>query len=143
MADYKGGEIIVDLGGIDIETISGTNTNIARISGIYSRLETAFNMGKRVVITNYVSKAGANPAQTGVPLSVSLYRPLGVTFTIPVLAESGISILQIVSTDAVRVTNKYAYHNIYTPPATTTNNAKILEETIEKEEKEEKGEESK
>lgn len=140
MADYKGGEIFIDLGGIDIDTLSGTNTNIARISGVYSRLETAFNLGKRVVITNYKSKAGANPSQNGVPLGVALYRPTGTTFNIPVLAESGISILQIVSTDAVRVTNKYAYHNIYTPPATTTNNAKSLDETIKETEK---GEESK
>ena len=140
MANYKGGEIFIDLGGIDIETPSGTNTNIVRVSGIYSRLETAFNLGKRIVITNYVSKAGSNPAQNGVPLNVSVYRPIGNTFNIPVLAESGISILQIVSTDAIRVTYKYAYHNIYTPPE-TTNNAKILEET--ETEETEKGEESK
>lgn len=140
MADYKGGEIFIDLGGIDIEMLSGTNTNIVKMMGIYSRLETAVNLGKRVVITNYRSKAGSNPAQNGVPLSVALYRPTGTTFNIPLLAESGISILQIVSTDAIRVVNKYAYHNIYTPPETTTNNAKSLDETIEKEEK---GEESK
>lgn len=134
MADYKGGEIFIDLGGIDIETVSGTTTNIARISGIYSRLETAFNLGKRVVITNYVSKAGANPAQNGVPLSVALYRPVGTTFKIPVLSESGISILQIVTSDTVRVLNKYVYHNIYTPPE-TTNSAKSIDKTFEEEEK--------
>lgn len=141
MADYKGGEIFIDLGGIDIETVSTSSTNTFTVRGIYSRLETVFNLGKRVVITNYKSKSGANPAQKGVPLSVSLYRPTGATFYIPVLANSGISLLQILSTNAVKVYALYGYHNIYTPPETTTNNAKILEET--ETEETEKGEESK
>ena len=139
MADYKGGEIFIDLGGIDIETISTSNTNTVVLSGIYSRLETAFNLGKRIVITNYKSKAGVNLTQNGVPTSVPLYRPTGATFYIPVLAYSGISLLQILSSNAVKVTALYAYHNIYTPPETTTNSAKSLDEIEETE----KGEESK
>lgn len=140
MADYKGGEIFIDLGGIDIETVSTSSTNTVVSSGIYSRLETAFNLGKRIVITNYKSKAGVNPSQNGVPASVPLFRPTGVTFYIPVLAYTGISLLQILSSNAVKVNALYAYHNIYTPPETTTNNAKIIDETIEEIEK---GEESK
>lgn len=141
MADYKGGEIFIDLGGIDIETVSTPNTNTVVSSGIYSRLETAFNLGKRIVITNYKSKQGANPPKNGVPTSVPLYRPTGATFYIPVLANSGISIIQVLSSNAVKVLALYAYHNIYTPPETTTNNAKSLEETEIDET--EKGEESK
>lgn len=135
MADYKGGEIFIDLGGIDIETVSTSSTNTVLLSGIYSRLETAFNLGKRIVITNYKSKLGVNPSQNGVPASVPLYRPTGATFYIPVLAYSGISLLQIVSSNAVKVNALYAYHNIYTPPETTTNNAKSIDETIEEEKK--------
>ena len=139
MADYKGGEIFIDLCGIDIETVSTSSTNTVVSSGIYSRLETAFNLGKRIVITNYKSKAGVNTSQNGVPASVPLYRPTGATFYIPVLAYSGISLLQILSSNAVKVSALYGYHNIYTPPETTTNNAKVLEDTEETE----KGEESK
>lgn len=142
MADYKGGEIFIDLGGIDIETVSTSSTNTVVVSGIYSRLETAFNLGKRIVITNYKSKAGGNPVQNGVPVSVNLFRPTGATFYIPVLGYSGISILQILSSHAIKVFALYGYHNIYTPPETTTNSAKILDETIEETEIE-KGEESK
>lgn len=141
MADYKGGEIFIDLGGIDIETVSTSSTNTVVLSGIYSRLETAFNLGKRIVITNYKSKVGVSPSQNCVPASVPLYRPTGATFYIPILGYTGISLLQILSSNAVKVNALYAYHNIYTPPATTTNNAKTLEETAI--EKEEKGEESK
>lgn len=140
MAVYKGGEIFIDLGGIDIETVSTSNTNTVVSSGIYSRLETAFNLGKCVVITNYKSKAGANPPLKGVPASVTLYRPTGATFYIPVLGYSGISLLQILSSNVVKVYSVYAYHNIYTPPETTTNNAKSFSEEIEETEK---GEESK
>ena len=140
MADYKGGEIFIDLGGIDIETVSTSNTNTVVISGIYSRLETAFNLGKSIVITNYKSKAGSNPIQNCVPASVTLYRPTGATFYIPILSYTGISLLQIASSNAVKVYALYAYHNIYTPPQTTTNNAKNIDETIEETEK---GEESK
>ena len=139
MADYKGGEIFIDLGGIDIETVSTSSTNTVVLSGIYSRLETAFNLGKRIVITNYKSKAGTNPLQNAVPASVTLYRPTGATFYIPVLGYTGISLLQILSSNAVKVTALYAYHNIYTPPETTTNSAKSLDEIEETE----KGEESK
>lgn len=140
MANNKGGEIFIDLGGIDIETISTSNTNTVVLSGIYSRLETAFNLGKRIVITNYKSKAGSNPVQNGVPTSVPLYRPTGATFYIPVLGYSGISMIQALSSNAVKVLALYGYHNIYTPPETTTNNARIIDETIEETEK---GEESK
>lgn len=141
MADYKGGEIFIDLGGIDIETVSTSSTNTVVSSGIYSRLETAFNLGKSIVITNYKSKVGAT-TQNGVPASVPVYRPTGATFYIPILGYTGISLLQILSSNAVKVNALYAYHNIYTPPATTTtNSAKILEET--KTEETEKGEESK
>ena len=140
MADYKGGEIFIDLGGIDIETVSTSNTNTVDVSGIYSRLETAFNLGKRIVITNYKSKAGVRPSQNGVPASVPVYRPTGATFYIPILGYSGISLLQILSSNAVKVSALYAYHNIYTPPETTTNNAKNIDEAIEETEK---GEESK
>lgn len=136
MADYKGGEIFIDLGGIDIETISTSSTNTVVTSGIYSRLETAHNLGKRIVITNYKSKLGGNPSQNGVPTSVTLYRPTGATFYIHVLGYTGISMIQVLSSNAIKVLALYAYHNIYTPP--TTNNAKILEET-----ETEKGEESK
>lgn len=141
MADYKGGEIFIDLGGIDIETVSTSSTNTVVSRGIYSRLETAFNLGKRIVITNYKSKIGVGTSQNGVPSSVPLYRPTGATFYIPVLAYSGISLLQILSSNAVKVNALYAYHNIYTPPATTTNNAKILEKP--ETEETEKGVESK
>ena len=140
MADYKGGEIFINLGGIDIETISTSSTNTVVVSGIYSRLETAFKLGKRIVITNYKSKSGGNPVQNCVPASVTLYRPTGATFYIPLLAYTGISLLQIASSNAVKVSGLYAYHNIYTPPETTTNNAKNIDETIEETEK---GEESK
>ena len=136
MADYKGGEIFIDLGGINVEITSTTNTNNFTVDGIYSRLETAHNLGKRIVITNYVSKYGNNPAQNGVPVSVTLYRPTGTTFYIPILGYAGITIVAITSSNVVSVYRVYAYHNIYTPPETTTNSAKILEET-------EKGEESK
>ena len=139
MADYKGGEIFIDLGGIDIETVSTSSTNTVVSSGIYSRLETAFNLGKRIVITNYKSKVGVSPSQNGVPASVPLYRPTGATFYIPVLGYTGISLLQILSSNAVKVNALYAYHNIYTPPA-TTNNARSIDETIEETVK---GEESK
>lgn len=138
MADYKGGEIFIDLGGIDIETISTSSTNTVVSSGIYSRLETAFNLGKRIVITNYKTKAGGNTIQNGVPATVPLYRPTGATFYIPVLGYTGISMIQVLSSNAVKVYALYGYHNIYTPPETTTNSAKILEET-----ETEKGEESK
>ena len=140
MADYKGGEIFIDLGGIDIETVSTSNTNTVVLSGIYSRLDTAFNLGKRIVITNYKSKAGGNPIQNCVPASVALYRPTGATFYIPVLGYTGISMLQVLSSNAVKVLALYGYHNIYTPPETTTNNARNIDETIEETEK---GEESK
>lgn len=140
MADYKGGEIFIDLGGIDIETVSTSNINTVVSSGIYSRLETAFNLGKRIVITNYKCKVGNNPIQNCVPASVTLYRPTGATFYIPILAYSGISMIQVLSSNAIKVVALYGYHNIYTPPESTTNNAKILEE-IETET--EKGEESK
>lgn len=137
MANYnKGGEIFIDLGGINVDQISTSNTNTVKIAGIYSRLETAINLGKRVVITNYVGQYNSK----GVPTSVPLFRPTGTTFYIPVLAFSGISLLQILSSNAVQVNSLYGYHNINTPPETTTNNTKILEETIEEEEK---GEESK
>lgn len=140
MANYnKGGEIFIDLGGIDIETISTSSTNTVVSSGIYSRLETAHNLGKRIVITNYKSKLGGNLPQNGVPASVTLYRPTGATFYIPVLGYNGISMIQVLSSNAIKVLALYAYHNIYTPPETSTNNAKILEEIEETE----KGEESK
>lgn len=141
MADYKGGEIFIDLGGIDIETVSTSNTNTVVVSGIYSRLETAHNLGKRIVITNYKSKLGGNPTQNGVPTTVPLYRPTGATFYIPVLGYSGISMIQVLSSNAVKVLALYGYHNIYTPPTTTSNSAKFLEET--EIEETEKGEESK
>lgn len=140
MANNKGGEIFIDLGGIDIETVSTSSTNTVVLSGIYSRLETAFNLGKRIVITNYKSKAGGNPVQNGVPTSVPLYRPTGATFYIPILSYSGISMVQVFSSNAIKVLALYAYHNIYTPPETTTNNAKSIDEAIEETEK---GEESK
>lgn len=143
MADYKGGEIFIDLGGIDIATVSSSNTNTVVVSGIYSRLETAFNLGKRIVITNYKSKQGDNPIKNCVPASVALYRPTGATFYIPILANSGISIIQILSSNAIKVLALYAYHNIYTPPETTSNSAKNIDETIEEIEETEKGEESK
>lgn len=139
MADYKGGEIFIDLGGIDIETVSTSSTNTVVSSGIYSRLETAFNLGKRIVITNYKSRVGAT-SQNGVPTSVPLFRPTGATFYIPVLSYTGISLLQILASNAMKVNALYAYHNIYTPPTTTTNNAKNIDEAIEEKEK---GEESK
>lgn len=139
MADYKGGETFIDLGGVNIEITSTTNTNNFTVDGIYSRLETVHNLGKRVVITNYKSKYGNNnPEQNGVPASVTLYRPTSTTFYIPVLGYAGISIVAVTSSNVVSVYRVYAYHNIYTPPETTTNNAKILEET-----ETEKGEESK
>lgn len=134
MADYKGGEIFIDLGGIDIETVSTSSTNTVVSRGIYSRLETAFNLGKRIVITNYKSKIGVGTSQSGVPASVPLYRPTGATFYIPVLSYSGISLLQILSSNAVKVNALYAYHNIYTPPE-TTNSAKSIDKTFEEEEK--------
>lgn len=140
MADYKGGEIFIDLGGINVEIASTTDTNTSTVSGIYSRLENAHALGKRVVITNYVSKYATYPTQPGVAVSVTMYRPTGSAFYIPVLTYTGISILLIRSTDVVSVYKVYAYHNIYTPPETTTNNAKSLDETIEETEK---GEESK
>lgn len=140
MADYKGGEIFIDLGGINIETVSTSSTNTAVVSGIYSRLETAFNLGKRIVITNYVSKNGSSPVQNGVPASVTVYRPTGATFYIPILGYNGISMIQIFSSNAIKILALYAYHNIYTPPETTTNNAKSFSEEIEETEK---GEESK
>lgn len=146
MANYnKGGEIFIDLGGIDIETISTSNTNTFVVSGIYSRLETAFNLGKRIVITNYKSKSGSNTIQKCVPASVNLYRPTGATFYIPVLGYTGISMLQVIASNAIKVLYMYGYHNIYTPPEQTTNNAKSLDETIEETiiEETEKGEESK
>lgn len=140
MADYKGGEIFIDLGGVNVEITSTTNTNRFTVSGIYSRLETAFNLGKRVVITNYKSKYGGNnPEQSGIPVSVTVYRPGGSAFYIPVMAYAGNAIIAITDSDVVTVNKVYVYHNIYTPPETTTNNAKSLDETIEKEEK---GEES-
>ena len=142
MADYKGGEIFIDLGGVDVETLSSSSTNTFLVRGLYSRLETAFNLGKRIVITNYKSKSGANAAQNGVAASVPLYRPTGATFYIPVLTFTGISLVQITSSNAVKISALYGYHNIYTPPETTTNNAKMLEETEDTEETE-KGEESK
>lgn len=141
MADYKGGETFIDLGGVNIEITSTTNTNNVTVDGIYSRLETVHNLGKRVVITNYVSKYGNNPTQNGVPASVPLYRPTATTFYIPVLGYAGITIIAITSSNVVSVYRVYAYHNIYTPPETTANNAKILEET--ETEETEKGEESK
>lgn len=140
MANNKGGEIFIDLGGINIETVSTSNTNTVVSSGIYSRLETAFNLGKRIVITNYVSKNGNSPTQNGVPASVALYRPTGATFYIPVLGYNGISMIQILSSNAIKVLALYAYHNIYTPTETTTNSARNIDETTEKTEK---GEESK
>ena len=61
MANYdKGGEIFIDLGGINVEITSTTNTKTFTVDEIYSRLETAFNLGKRIVITNYKSKYGNN-----------------------------------------------------------------------------------
>lgn len=132
MADYKGGEIFIDLGGINIDTISvSPNTNIITVSGIYSRLETAFNLGKRVVITNYKARG----AQNGVPASVNLYRPTGTIFYIPVLAHSGISMIQVIASNVIKIVDLYAYHNIYTPPETTTNNARNIDETTEETEK--------
>lgn len=140
MADYKGGEIFIDLGGVNVEITSTTNTNNFTVEGIYSRLETAFNLGKRIVVTNYVSKYGNNPTQNGVPASVTVYRPTAATFFIPILGYAGITIIAVTSSNVVSAYRVYAYHNIYTPPETTTNNAKILEET---ETETEKGEESK
>lgn len=139
MADYKGGEIFIDLGGINVETSATSNT--VTVSGLYSRLETAFNLGKRVVITNYICKYGNHPTQNGVPVSVTVYRPTTANaYFIPVLGYSGIAILSITYSNVVSVYKLFSYHNIYTPPETTTNNARNIDETIEKEEK---GEESK
>lgn len=140
MADYKGGEIFIDLGGVNVEITSTTNTNNFTVDGIYSRLETAINLGKRVVITNYKSKYGNNPEQNGVPASVTLYRPTATTFYIPLMGYAGIAIIAVTYSNVVSVYRVYAYHNIYTPPETTTNNAKNIDEAIEKTEK---GEESK
>ena len=141
MADYKGGEIFIDLGGINVETTSTTNTNTFTVSGIYSRLETAFTLGKRIVITNYKSQYGSNnPIQNGVAASVTVYRPTGSTFFIPMLAYAGVAIIDVSASDVVRVNKVYAYHNIYTPPATTSNSAKNIDDAIEETEK---GEESK
>lgn len=139
MADYKGGEILIDLGGINVEVISTTDTNNFTVGGIFSRLETAHKLGKRIVITNYVSKYANYLTQPCVPASVTLYRPTDSAFYIPVLSYSGISIILIRSTNIVSVYKLFPYNTI-TPPETTTNNAKILEETIKEEEK---GEESK
>lgn len=140
MANYnKGGEIFIDLGGINVETLASSNT--VTVNGIHSRLETAFNLGKRVVITNYISRYGNHPSQNGVPVSVTVYRPTTANaFFIPVLSYTGITILSITSSNVVNVYKLYAYHNIYTPPETTTNNARNIDETIEETEK---GEESK
>ena len=141
MAEYKGGEIFIDLGGLNVEITSTTNTNTVVVSGIYSRLETAHKLGKRIVITNYTSKYGNHPQQQGVPTSVTVYRPTpSPTYFIPVLSYVGISIVAITASDTVTVYKLYSYHNIYTPPETTTNNAKNIDETIEETEK---GEESK
>lgn len=139
MVNYKGGEIFIDLGGINIDMISATpNTNIVSVSGIYSRLKTAYTLGKRVVITNYTARY----SQNGVPVSVNLYCPTGTVFYIPMLTQSGISMLQILATDRIMVQDLYAYHNIYTPPETSTNSAKFLEEIeTETETETEKGEE--
>lgn len=134
MADYKGGEIFIDLGGVNVETASTSSTNTATVGGIFSRLETAHNLGKRIVITNYLSKYGNYPTQNGVPASVPLYRPTATTFYIPVLSFSGMSIIAINSSNLVSVYKVYGYNTI-TPPPETTNNAKILEETIEETEK--------
>ena len=140
MADYKGGEIFIDLGGINVEVKSTTNTNTFTVRGIYSRLETAINLGKRIVITNYVSKYGNYPEQQGVPTSVSLYRPTASAFYIPMMGFAGNVLIAITPSDTVSVYGVYIYHNMYTPPETTSNNAKSLDETIEETEK---GEESK
>lgn len=141
MANYnKGGEIFIDLGGVNVETPSTTDTNNFTVSGIFSRLEKAHNLGKSIVITNYVSKYASYPTQLGVPTSVTLYRPTGSAFYIPVLSYSGISIILIKSTNVVSVYKVYAYSTVTPPPETTTNNARSIEETIEETEK---GEESK
>lgn len=138
MANYnKGGEIFIDLGGINVETMATSNT--VTVSGLFSRLETAFNLGKRIVITNYISKYGANPTQNGVPASVTLYRPTATAFFIPVLCYAGIAIIAITSSDVVSVYKLYNYQYI-SPPATTANSARSIDETIEETEK---GEESK
>lgn len=137
MADYKGGEIFIDLGGVNVEITSTTNTNTFTVRGIYSRIETALNLGKRVVITNYLSKYGNYPEQPGVPTSVTLYRPTAAAFFIPVLAYAGVAMIAVTASDTISVNRVYAYHNIYTPPETTTNSARNIDETTEK------GEESK
>ena len=67
---------------------------------------------------------------------MTVYRPGGSAFYIPVMAYAGNAIIAITDSDVVTVQKVYVYHNMYTPPETTTNNARILEET-------EKGEESK
>lgn len=138
MAEYKGGEIFIDLGGVNVEVTSTTDTNNFTVDGIYARLEAAHNLGKRIVITNYVSKYANYTTKPGVPTSVTLYRPTDSAFYIPVLAYAGISIILIRSTNVVSVYKLYSYSTI-TPPE-TTNNARIIDEAIEETEK---GEESK
>lgn len=103
----------IDLNGFRIETLNNTAT----IAGIYEKLDNLYNSYKPFLLTNYTWKQSTNPVQQGRPVTTQVTRPTGDTFYLTFFAHTGITVLQVTSTNTVKVFAVYVYHNIYTPPA--------------------------
>ena len=98
----------LDLQGIQIDTVKNTTYTV---TGIYSKLEEFYNSYKFIALVNYTTKTGASGAvpQQGRPVAVTVLRPTGATFYIITFGYPGIIVLQVNSSDVVKIVNITPY----------------------------------
>lgn len=92
----------LDMRGIQIDAAKNTTYTV---TGIYSKLEEFYNSYKFIALVNYTTKTGASGAvpQQGRPVVVTVVRPTGATFYIVTFGYPGIIVLQVNSSDAVKI----------------------------------------
>lgn len=92
----------LDLKGIQIDAVKNTTYTV---TGIYSKLEEFYNSYKFIALVNYTTKTGSSSAvpQQGRPVAVTVLRPTGATFYIITFGYPGIIVLQVSSSDVVKI----------------------------------------
>lgn len=92
----------LDMQGIQIDAVKNTTYTV---TGIYSKLEEFYNSYKFIALVNYTTKTGSSGAlpQRGRPVAVTVLRPTGATFYIITFGYPGIIVLQVNSSDVVKI----------------------------------------
>lgn len=113
----------LDMQGIQIDTAKNTTYTVA---GIYSKLEEFYNSYKFIALVNYTTKTGASGAvpQQGRPVAVTVLRPTGATFYIVTFGYPGIIVLQVSSSNVVKIVSITPYE-VQAQSLSTTKNAEI------------------